>query len=88
MSQFPPPQPVVIASTKNVGIAILLTFFFGPLGMFYSTVWGAIIMIVVTCVVFVFTFGYGTFLTWPVCVVWSAMAAHSYNKRLLASVRM
>jgi hypothetical protein len=82
MSQFPPPQPVIVASTKNVGVSILLTFFFGPLGMFYSTVIGAIVMIVVTVVVFVFTFGFGTLLTWPICIVWGALAAHNYNKQL------
>jgi hypothetical protein len=84
MSQFPPPQPVIIASTKNVGVSILLTFFFGPLGMLYSTVLGGIIMIVVTVLVFFITFGFGTFLTWPICVIWGALAAHNYNKRLLS----
>src|SRR5712691_3498301 len=42
------PPFVVAISPKNVGVAILLTLFFGPLGMFYSTVTGAIIMCIVT----------------------------------------
>ena len=32
---------VTVASPKSVGVAFLLTFLFGPLGMFYSTVSGA-----------------------------------------------
>lgn len=36
---------VVTKSPKSVGIAIALSLFFGPLGMFYSTVLGAIVMI-------------------------------------------
>jgi len=83
MSQFPPPQPVIIASTKSVGISLLLTFFFGPLGMLYSTIWGAIVMIVVYGVVAVVTLGYGLFIVHPVCMIWGAVAAHNYNQRLL-----
>jgi hypothetical protein len=35
---------LVTKSTKSVGIAILLTFLFGPLGLFYASVSGGIIM--------------------------------------------
>ncbi|MBK9980867.1 MAG: hypothetical protein IPP15_00340 [Saprospiraceae bacterium] len=34
----------VVKSTKSVGIGILLTLLLGPIGLFYSTVWGGIIM--------------------------------------------
>jgi len=30
---------IVVTSTKNMGISIILTVLFGPLGMFYSTIW-------------------------------------------------
>jgi hypothetical protein len=36
---------VTVASPKSVGVAFLLTLLFGPLGMFYSTVSGALIML-------------------------------------------
>ena len=36
---------VTIAHPKSVGVALLLTLFFGPLGMLYSTVSGALIML-------------------------------------------
>lgn len=32
---------IITYSPKGVGIALLLTFIFGPIGMLYSTVWAA-----------------------------------------------
>lgn len=78
-------QVVVIAPTKSVGISILLTFLFGPLGMFYSTVVGAIIMMILSLIIGIFTLGIGLVFTWPICIIWSAIAASSHNKKLLAA---
>lgn len=79
----PQRQVMVVRQTKSVGVAILLTIFFGPLGMLYSTIGGAITMFFVTVVVGFLTVGLGLFLTQPVCVIWGAVAASSYNKKLL-----
>jgi len=76
-------QVVVVTPTKSAGVAILLTVLFGPLGMFYSTIAGAIVMIVISVVVALFTLGFGLILTWPICIVWAAMAARSHNKKLV-----
>ncbi len=38
-------QTVITVPVKSVGISLLLTFFLGPLGMLYSTIWGGIIMV-------------------------------------------
>jgi hypothetical protein len=84
------PQPIVVQSTKNVGVAVLLSILFGPLGMLYSTIPGAIIMLLIHLAIFVFTLGFGTFLfifTWPLCVIWAAIAANSYNQKLIASAQ-
>ncbi len=75
----------VVRSTKSPGIAILLTILFGPIGMFYSTIPGAIIMSLLTLVVGIATAGIGFLLTWPICVIWAAVAASRYNRRLLAN---
>ena len=32
------PQRIVVTPTKSVGIALLLSGVFGPLGIFYSTI--------------------------------------------------
>ena len=70
-----------------MGIAILLTVLFGPLGMLYSTIGGAIVMAIVSAVIGIITLGLGALAVWPVCVIWAAMATSSYNKKLLAGQR-
>ena len=76
-------QKVVVmqGSSKNVMVAFLLSFFFGPLGMFYSTVSGALIMLVISIVVGIFTLGFGLFITWPICIIWACVAAGNHNKK-------
>ena len=81
------PQVIITKSEKSVGISLLLTFLFGPLGMLYSTVVGGLIMIVVTFLVGLFTLGLGLIITWPICLIWGAMAVSSHNQRLRASAR-
>lgn len=77
-------QAVIALSPKNVGVAIILTVLFGPLGMFYSTITGGIVMMVVTLIVAVLTVGLGLVVTWPVCIIWGAMAASAHNKNLMS----
>lgn len=81
------PQVIVVTATKSVGIAIILTFLFGPLGMLYSTVGGAIIMFLVTVPIGVCSGGLGLLLTHPICILWGALAASSYNSRLTRGIR-
>lgn len=76
-------QHLVVTPTKNMGISIILTFLFGPLGMFYSTILGGIIMSVISLVVGIITFGIGFLLTWPICIIWGAVSTSLYNKKLL-----
>jgi hypothetical protein len=73
------PIAYVPVPQKSVGLAILLTILFGPLGMLYSTVPGALVMLVVSVLLAFATAGISLFLTWPICVIWGAIAAQSYN---------
>lgn len=75
---------VVTKSPKSVGVAIALAMFFGPLGMFYSTILGAIIMIIVNVAVGILTFGVGLFITIPIGMIWAAIAASSHNRKLMS----
>lgn len=75
------PQQIVVKTQKSVGVALILAFLFGPLGMLYSTIAGGIIMLIVTGFVAIFTLGFGLLITWPVCMIWAAIAANSYNKQ-------
>lgn len=79
-------QIVITKSTKNVGIALILTFIFGSIGMFYSTVKGGLIMILIQILFIVVTLGVGVFLVFllnPICMIWAAISANNYNKQLL-----
>ena len=75
-------KTVIMVPMKSPGVAILLTILLGPLGMFYSTIGGAIIMLLVSFVVGILTLGIGLILTWPICILWAALAASSYNRRI------
>lgn len=75
-------QPTVVLTKRSVGVAIILTVLLGPLGMFYSTIEGALWMIVISLVVGLFTCGLGLLITWPICVLWGAAAASAYNEKL------
>ena len=86
-------QPLVIVtkSTKSVGIAILLVAIFGPLGMFYSTIGGAIFMSIMAPVIFFFilmsgNLGYiilGLIIYYPICMIWASTAVSSYNRKII-----
>lgn len=75
---------VVVGGFKSTPLAVLLGFFFGPLGLLYSTVTGAVVMFFVNLVVFFLTFGFGLFLTWPISALWGGIAASTHNSRLKA----
>ena len=71
-----------MGSQKSGAVAVLLAFFFGPLGMLYATVPGALVMIVVTILIAIPTFGLGVVLTLPIGMVWAGMAVSSHNRRV------
>lgn len=78
------PQRIVVLPMKSSGLAIFLGVLFGPLGLLYSTVTGAIVMFIVNIGIGLITLGFGMILTWPICGVWAYMATKSYNEKLLA----
>jgi hypothetical protein len=77
---------VNIAPAKSVGVAFLLTFFFGPLGLFYSSVAGGVVMLCVETLLFILgfvTFGLAWLLfwfTWVGCIIWGCVAASGSNR--------
>ena len=60
---------------KSVAVAFLLAFFFGPLGMLYSTVVGAIIMLIISLIAAFLTCGFSLLVTHPICCIWAVVAA-------------
>lgn len=78
-----PQTVVVVGKSKSVGIAFLLSFLFGPLGLFYSSVAGGIIMLILGVAVGIITLGFGLIFIWIACIIWAVIAANSANKKLL-----
>ena len=80
-------QVVVVTPTKSTGVAILLTILFGPVGMFYSTIAGAIVMILVSLVVAVLTLGLGLILKLAHLHHLGGDGRDSHNKKLVGGSR-
>jgi hypothetical protein len=59
---------------------MVLGLLFGPLGMLYSTVSGAMIMLLVSFFVAAIAYGLAIPFLWPVCMVWAGIAADKRNK--------
>jgi hypothetical protein len=55
--------------------------------MLYSTVGGAVTMFLINLFMAVVTSGMGFILTWPICIIWGAVAASEHNQRLFAGSR-
>jgi hypothetical protein len=77
---------IILASRKSVGIAMILSILFGPLGLLYASVLGGVVMFAVSLIVGVFTLGFGLLLTWPICVIWAVIAANGHNRKLTSQV--
>lgn len=98
-----PPQPhhsnttiIMPGQEKSLAVGLLLTFFFGGFGLFYSTVSGALIFLgvcfvlgLIIGVISVVTFGIALFLyvlLWLACIptamVWSALSINSHNAKV------
>jgi hypothetical protein len=83
---------VTIAHPKSVGVALVLTFFFGPLGMLYSTVSGALIMLGIWFFSGIFTFGFAWLISWPAIwltsMIWGCVAAsHQQGTQVITAYR-
>lgn len=80
-TQSAPTVLIDAAPRKSLVLSLLLTFFLGPLGMFYTTILGALVMLAITTVVAIVTLFQGIPIVWPLCMIWGAWAGHRYNER-------
>jgi hypothetical protein len=69
-----------MANRKSVLLSLVLTFFLGPFGMLYSTVSGALIMLVLYVALGVPTFGWALAGLHPIAMIWGAIAADRANR--------
>ncbi|SFS03786.1 hypothetical protein SAMN05421771_0812 [Granulicella pectinivorans] len=65
---------------KSVVLSLVLTFFFGPFGMLYSTVPGALVMMVLYVAIGIPTLGWGLAVLHPIAMIWGAIAADRANR--------
>lgn len=72
--------------TKNMRTALVLNVIFGPLGMIYSTITGAVIMSILSLITIIFAFGIWIIIVWTIQFIWTAIAVNMYNKRILDKV--
>ncbi len=72
-----------IDKSKSISKSVLLTFFFGPFGMFYSTLSGAIIMLNLYIIIGIVTSGVGLLFIHPISTIWGIIAVISFNNKLL-----
>jgi len=66
---------------KSTGVAFILSFFFGPLGLLYASVTGGLIMLAISIPVAIFTLGFGLIVTNIICVVWAIIAVNNHNNK-------
>ncbi len=70
-----------------MGAALVLTFLFGALGLFYASILGGLIMsflFLLVIVMGVFTLGFAWILLaiiWPMTMVWGAVSASQQHRR-------
>jgi hypothetical protein len=69
-----------MAKRKSVVLSLVLTFFFGPFGMLYSTVPGALIMLVLYISLGIITLGWAIAGLHPIAMIWGAVAADRANR--------
>ena len=68
-----------MANRKSVVLSLVLTFLFGPFGMLYSTVPGALIMMVLYVALGIPTLGWAIAVLHPIAMIWGAVAASRSN---------
>jgi len=78
---YPTDHPLPPRSPVNVRTAVLLALFLGPLGLFYTSVGGALFCLFLLIVLGLFTVGIGVIPVWLLSVLWAYLsAAHSHDR--------
>lgn len=85
-----PQQYMITKPTKSIGIALVLALLFGPIGLFYASIIGGIVMFFVCGIlnaIGLLMMGVGLFVTIPVtgimCAIWAYISVERYNRLLL-----
>ena len=64
-------QIINVQSQKSIVVTFLLTILFNPLVMFYSTIVGGIVILIISVLIGIFTLGVSFLITLPICIIWA-----------------
>jgi hypothetical protein len=68
---------------RSLRMAVLLTVLFGPLGLFYVSPLGGLLMTMVTLTAGLFTMGVALLFAWPFCILWATAATITFEEPAL-----
>lgn len=71
---------------KSMAVGVLLALFFGPLGLFYSSVPGGLILMLVGIPLAIVTGGLGLIPVAIASVIWAVVAIGRHNGKLIKSI--
>ncbi len=79
---------VVLNPLRSPIAALLLAIFLGPIGLIYSSIIGAIILIFLLLVSYGAHSMYALVLIWLLGCFWSVIAANRYNRRMMKKMKI
>ncbi|MFT5969598.1 MAG: hypothetical protein ACI8ZO_000087 [Flavobacteriales bacterium] len=65
---------------KSLKTGLILCLLFGPFGLLYASIKGALIMILTAILLGFFNLGIGLIITWIVCIIWARIAINDANE--------
>lgn len=71
----PTTNTVVVTASKSMVLAFLLAFLFGPLGLLYASVVGALVLLAIGIVALPLTGGLAVVFLWIASIIWAICAA-------------
>ncbi len=76
-------QTIVISnqSKKSTGVAFILAFLFGPLGLLYASILGGFIMFFITLISWFVLPLIGAIFCWVGCIIWAIVAVNQHNQK-------
>lgn len=81
-TQQPGNKVLIVNAKKSTVLGLILAFFFGPLGLLYSTVLGGVIMIIVALIAFFILPIIGPIVAWLISFIWAFVALVLYNGKV------
>ena len=78
MTTSPPHMPF-----KSVGVALMFSVVLGPVGLLYASVWGGLLMIIISICVISNHLYFITLLVWLISCIWSVAKVEAYNKKIM-----